>query len=116
VSPLYPINFILPIISPTVKNPRISAKTIAPEAICALLRLRKEFKGDFGKKADGFLLFLMTCWKAVWNVARGLTGFWLAFLLYYFLDAIFEELDVTYGGAIFCAWKTSLDSSKPTRA
>lgn len=40
VSPLYPTNLNLPIISPTVKNPRSSAEITAPAAICRLLRFR----------------------------------------------------------------------------
>lgn len=87
----------------------------APEATCAELMLRME--DAFGKNADGFLLFLTTCWKADWKVARGLARLLLVLLplLLYRYD-IFKELDVTYGGAIFCDWKTSLESSKPTRA
>jgi len=101
VSPLYPTSFILPMISPTVKKPNTSARTTAPEANCALLMLRiwlrmveglalPEFD-PWGKRLLGFRTPLIKVWKYDWKVERG-------------------------GGVIFWPWKTSFDSSRPTRA
>jgi hypothetical protein len=91
VSPLYPTNFILPIISPTVKKPNTSAKITPPVIIWLVLMFRNcssmpegvaALEVDAEVNADrGFpdRMLLTNLWKYDWNVAIGLAAILLAF-------------------------------------
>lgn len=101
VSPLYPTNFILPIISPTVKNPNTSANMTPPETNWTLLIFRicssrpvgvavLEFAAELNA-ARGFPDWtpLTTLWKYVWNVE---TGLWADCQLEFHTRGIFSNL------------------------